>query len=366
MATVTLSNIEKRFAARGERTPKRPPSAESKSASFGLGPVNLTLPSGRTTVLLGPSGCGKSTLLKIVAGLVRPDGGQVFVGGEDVTRLPARDRRVGMVFQTFALYPNFTVEKNILAYFFFRGKTPKDEQARRIYQRTSDLMGVDIAHLLGRKPKGLSPGEQQRVALARCITRNPALFLLDEPFSNLDPNLRDKYRVNLKRLLSEFRITTLYVTHDQTEALLLADVVALMDVGKIAQVGSYRELYRLPRNLFVANFLNPEPLTPALNVLDGELVGGALSRGLGGKLVGVRPEDLSLEPGPEFSVEATVTERLDLPTKPVTLLSGRVGDAPFHAAIAHPDRVLPERLRFYFSSCHVFDRATGTTLESYE
>lgn len=359
MATVTLQNISKRFGRRDAAvlTPGQ------RSSSFHLADINLTVPNGLTTVLLGPSGCGKTTLLRIVAGLVSPDKGKVYFGDKDVTTLPPRERRLGMVFQTYALYPHFTAKKNILAHFFFKGKTPElDEEAREKYQRTSDLMGVDIAYLLDRKPKGLSPGEQQRVALARCITRDPNLFLLDEPFSSLDQTLREKYRANLKRLLNEFRITTLYVTHDQQEALLLADYVAIMDVGEIVQTGTYRELYQSPKNVFVASFLNPDPLTPALNLLDGERV-DAKFRGM---QLGVRPEDVTLSAEREpFGVELKVTERLDLPTKPLTLLTGEVGGAIFHASVAHPDRLLPEYVWVHLEKFQVFDKATGRRLEAY-
>ena len=362
MATVTLEQISKTFGKRTSLPISLRPETKAGSRPFGLHDISLTLPSGQTTVILGPSGCGKTTLLRIIAGLVTPDSGRVYFGSEDVTAKPPRERRLGMVFQDFALYPHFTAKRNILAHFFFKGKTPElDEEAREKYRRTSDLMGVDIAYLLERKPNNLSKGEQQRVALARCITRDPALFLLDEPFSSLDQGLREKYRVNLKRLLSEFHVTTVYVTHDQQEALLLADRIVVMDVGHIVQVGNYRELYQFPKNRFVANFLNPDPLTPALNVVDGSLV----SQRYSGKQLGVRPEDVTLVgSGTENSVAVTLTERLDLPTKPVTLLTGHVNDRPFHASIPHPDGLLPEQVWFRLEKFHVFDQ-DGVTLESY-
>ena len=367
MATVTLEQISKTFGKRELLPVPLPSEPTSRLTAFGLHDISLSLPNGQTTVILGPSGCGKTTLLRIIAGLVNPDSGRVFFGSEDVTAQPPRERKLGMVFQDFALYPHFTAKKNILAHFLFRGKlfqgkSPElDEEAREKYQRTSDLMGVDIAYLLERKPNNLSKGEQQRVALARCITRDPALFLLDEPFSSLDQGLREKYRVNLKRLLSEFHVTTVYVTHDQQEALLLADRIVLMDVGHIVQVGNYRELYQAPKNLFVANFLNPDPLTPALNVVDGALV----SQRYGGRQLGVRPEDVTLVAnGTENSVAVTLTERLDLPTKPLTLLTGHVDGNPFHASIPHPDGLLPEQVWFRLEKFHVFD-TEGMTLESY-
>jgi len=359
MATITLENVTKRFGKRRTAAVE----GGGRSSSFHLEDINLTIPNGLTTVILGPSGCGKTTLLRLVAGLVSPDEGKIYFGSQDMTKLPPRERRLGMVFQDYALYPHFTAKKNILAHFFFKGKTPEiDEEAREKYQRTSDLMGVDIAYLLDRKPKGLSTGERQRVALARCITRDPSLFLLDEPFSSLDQALREKYRTNLKRLLNEFRITTLYVTHDQQEALLLGDSIAIMDVGEIVQVGTYRELYQSPKNIFVAGFLNPDPLTPALNVVDGERVDPRFE----GMQLGVRPEDVRLsEERKAFGVELRVKERLDLPTKPQTLLTGEVGGEPFHASVEHPNKLLPEYVWVHFETFQVFDKATGRKLESY-
>jgi multiple sugar transport system ATP-binding protein len=161
-----------------------------------------------------------------------------------------------MVFQGYALYP-FTARRNILSHFLFRKRTPQlDEIAREKYRRTCELLGVDIEYLADRDTRNLSGGEKQRVALGRCITRDPRLFLLDEPFSNLDAQLREKYRFGLKKLLRELEITTIYVTHDQQEALILADLLAVMNVGTIEQVGTPERIYSLPNSLFVAEFLN--------------------------------------------------------------------------------------------------------------
>src|SRR5262249_19650520 len=179
-------------------------------------------------------------------------------------QVPPADRRIGMVFQNYALYPHMTSRRNVLAYFLFRKKTPEmDALARRKYERTSELMGVELEHLLDRHPPTLSGGEKQRVALGRCIPRDPAVFLLDEPFSNLDQALREKYRVNLKVLLRQFGITTVYVTHDHVEALILADRLAVMSRGRIEQIGTYQEIYERPRNAFVAGFLNRPAGSPA-------------------------------------------------------------------------------------------------------
>src|SRR5262245_14770546 len=205
-------------------------------ATFAIRDITLNVHDGQTMVVLGPSGCGKTTLLKLIAGLIAPEVGSVRYNGMDMKELPPGERRIGMVFQNYALYPHITTRWNILSYFLFRKKTPAlNAEARARFERTSNLMGVELADLYDRKPTTLSGGEKQRVALGRCITRNAAVFLVDEPFANLDQALREKYRVNLKRLLREFDITTVYVTHDHHEALLLADVLAIMERGRIAQ-----------------------------------------------------------------------------------------------------------------------------------
>ncbi len=198
-----------------------------------------------------------------------------------------------MVFQNYALYPHFTSKTNVLSYFLFRKKTPElNALAAAKYQRTSELMGVELAHLLDRKPTTLSGGEKQRVALGRCITRDATLFLVDEPFANLDQALREKYRVNLKILLRQFDITTVYVTHDHHEALILADLVAVMDRGTIEQIGTYQSIYNHPRNVFVAGFLNLHMGTPPINLLDARHL--PEWQRLGDVWAGVRPEDVEI------------------------------------------------------------------------
>jgi len=234
-----------------------PPGAITRGSTFSIQNLTLRVPDGKVMVVLGPSGCGKTTLLKIIAGLIPPDSGDVRYDDVDVRDVRPGDRRVGMVFQNYALYPHVTARTNVLAYFLFRKKTPElSAMARAQYQRTSELMGVELAYLLDRKPPTLSGGEKQRVALGRCITREAALFLVDEPFANLDQALREKYRVNLKILLRQFNITTVYVTHDHHEALILADLVAVMSRGRIEQVGTPQEIYDQPKNVFVAGFLS--------------------------------------------------------------------------------------------------------------
>ncbi|MCA9836406.1 MAG: ABC transporter ATP-binding protein [Trueperaceae bacterium] len=349
MATIVLEHISKSFNREGSLFEKQAVLAD----------INLTLPNGRVSVILGPSGCGKTTLLKIVAGLVRADQGEIYFSGQAMSTVPPKERRLGMVFQDFALYPNWYVKDNILSYFKFRPKTQElSQEAEEKYARTSELMGVELGYLLDRKPKNLSPGEKQRVAMARCITRDPVLFLLDEPFSHLDQHLREKYRTNLKRLLHEFKITTLYVTHDQNEALILADDIVMMRAGKVEQVGSYNDLHYKPRNLFVASFLNPNPIAPALNVLKGEW----LAPDFAGKLIGIRPQDLSLEPeGCRYGLELNLNSRYDLPALPMTLLTTEFQGETIYAYVPHPNRQVPERLRLGISKFMIFNAQTELT-----
>ena len=244
--------------------------SEAGKGSFNIRDVTLRVPDGHTMVVLGPSGCGKTTLLKLIAGLLTPDSGYVLYNDVDMKDVPPGKRRIGMVFQNYALYPHVTSRTNVLSYYLFRKKTPAlDALARAKFERTSELMGVELAYLLDRKPTTLSGGEKQRVALGRCITRDAAVFLVDEPFANLDQALREKYRVNLKRLLESSSITTVYVTHDHHEALLLADMLAIMERGQLEQVGTPQEIYEAPKTAFVAGFLNMHTGAPPISLIDG-------------------------------------------------------------------------------------------------
>jgi multiple sugar transport system ATP-binding protein len=336
-------------------------------ATFAIRGLTLRVPDGQTLVVLGPSGCGKTTLLKIVAGLIPPDAGEVLYDGVDVRALPPGARRIGMVFQSYALYPHLASRDNVLSYFRFRRKTPElDALQKAKYQRTSELMGVELAQLLDRKPATLSGGEKQRVALGRCITRDAEIFLVDEPFASLDQALREKYRVNLKLLLKQFGITTVYVTHDHNEALILGDRLAIMNRGHIEQVGSVQEIYDHPRNLFVAGFLNLHVGTPPLSLVDARHLPGGAS--LGDAQVGVRPEDVQVsatarEPG----VRGIVTGTLSLPMTRTTVVIVRVGDDEVHA---HADAGTPVRtgdaVCLGFLRYHVFDRSSGVRLRSHQ
>ncbi len=225
--------------------------------------IDLEIPEGALVVVVGPSGCGKSTLLRLVAGLEEASEGAIEIAGRDVTHLPPAERRIAMVFQSYALYPHMSVYDNMA----FGLKLARHDKAK-IRERIEDAARLlQIEHLLARKPRELSGGQRQRVAMGRALVREPAVFLFDEPLSNLDAALRVGMRLEIARLQRQLGATMLYVTHDQTEAMTLAQTIVVMRDGRIEQVGAPLELYRRPRNLFVAGFLG----TPKMNVLPAEV-----------------------------------------------------------------------------------------------
>ncbi len=238
--------------------PGSPPRRDGRL--WALDGVDLVVGGGETMALLGPSGSGKSTLLRVAAGLIkleRPNSGRVLFRGDEWTHVSPRDRRVGLVFQNYALYPHMEGQGNLG--FFFRMHKREMEINNRV-EETSRVMGVGFDQLLERKPKTLSGGEQQRVAVGRALVRDPTILLFDEPLSNLDAKLRVRTRVEIKRLLSRFKITALYVTHDQTEAQVFGDRIGVMRAGKIEQIGTYREIYDNPATTFVASFVGMPPM----------------------------------------------------------------------------------------------------------
>jgi multiple sugar transport system ATP-binding protein len=250
MANVRLHQIARRF-----------------SAVAAVENISFEVPDGEFWVLVGPSGCGKSTILRMIAGLDFPTSGEIYIGDQNVNDRPARDRDVAMVFQNYALYPHMTVAENLA----FGLKMRRTEPAK-IQQRVATVAeALELSHLLTRKPKQLSGGQQQRVALGRAIARQPQVFLLDEPLSNLDAQLRDDTRVELKRLHQQVGITTLYVTHDQTEAMTLADQIVVLSQGRIQQIGTPQQIYQAPANRMVASFLG----NPAMNLLHSTYQNGA-------------------------------------------------------------------------------------------
>jgi multiple sugar transport system ATP-binding protein len=283
MAEIVLQEVGKRFA----------------DGTEALAPTSLTIADGELFVLVGPSGCGKSTLLKIIVGLEQPSAGRVLVGGEDVTRCDPKDRNMAMVFQSYALYPHMSVRENMAFPLRLAGMDQADI-VRRVEEAAAIL---ELGELLERKPAALSGGQRQRVAMGRAIVRQPAAFLLDEPLSNLDAKLRVQMRNELSWLQRRLGTTTVYVTHDQTEALTLGERIAVLRKGVIQQVGSPRDLYQRPANLFVAGFVG----SPAMNLLpaaiDGErlilpmielplphLLRGARAHGRREVIAGIRPE----------------------------------------------------------------------------
>jgi ABC-type sugar transport system ATPase subunit len=224
-----------------------------------LDDLSLTILPGETLSVVGPSGCGKSTLLRVVAGLIEPDTGEVYFDGRLMNGQPPRTRQIGMVFQHYALYPHMVAQEN-LGFFWRLRRKPQPEISAKVRQ-TAQILGVGFEALLGRFPRHLSGGEQQRVAVGRCIVREPSVFLLDEPFSNLDAHLRERSRRELKKLLMAFAVTTVFVTHDQHEAIAMGDRIAVMRDGKIVQVGPLREMYEDPYDSFVAGFLGDPPIS---------------------------------------------------------------------------------------------------------
>ncbi|MEL6426753.1 MAG: ABC transporter ATP-binding protein [Pseudomonadota bacterium] len=261
-------------------------------------PLDLTIDDGEFTVFVGPSGCGKSTLLRLIAGLEDVSGGDIEIDGTPATEVPPARRGLAMVFQSYALYPHMTVRKNI-AFPLRMAKLDKAEQDRRVEQAAAVL---NLTDYLDRRPGQLSGGQRQRVAIGRAIVREPAAFLFDEPLSNLDAALRVGMRLEISELHKRLSTTMIYVTHDQVEAMTMADKIVVLRAGHIEQVGSPLELYRTPRNLFVAGFIG----SPTMN-----LIGGAEAAKHGAATIGVRPEHITVsDSGGEWSGVVGVSEHL--------------------------------------------------------
>ena len=246
-------------------------------------PLNLDINDGEFVVFVGPSGCGKSTLLRLIAGLEDTSGGRILIDGKDATDTPPAKRGLAMVFQSYALYPHMSVRKNI-AFPMRMAGVPQDEQDRRI---TAAAKALNLTDYLDRKPGQLSGGQRQRVAIGRAIVREPAAFLFDEPLSNLDAALRVGMRLEISELHNRLKTTMIYVTHDQVEAMTMADKIVVLRAGNIEQVGSPMELYRAPRNLFVAGFIG----SPKMNLIDG-----AAAAEYGAHTIGIRPEHIAVSP----------------------------------------------------------------------
>jgi len=325
--------------------------------------VSVDIADSEFVVLVGPSGCGKSTLLRMLAGLENITSGEIAIGGRVVNTVPPKDRDVAMVFQNYALYPHMTVFDN-MAFSLKLARAPKAIMEMEV-ARAAQILGLE--QLLHRYPRQLSGGQRQRVAMGRAIVRNPQVFLFDEPLSNLDAKLRVQMRSEIKALHQRLKVTTVYVTHDQIEAMTMADKIVVMNSGVVEQAGPPLELYDRPANIFVAGFIG----SPAMNMLQGTIANGSLSTADGTQWVlpakgnghqgpaiyGIRPEHLRLDPE---GVKAKV--QVVEPTGSETQVLLRVGDQPLVAAFrervsALPGEILPvspDR-----ALIHLFDRESG-------
>ena len=344
--------------------------------SFGtthvLRDISFTVEDGEFVVLVGPSGCGKSTILRCIAGLEQPTEGSIRIGNRDVTNVPARDRDIAMVFQSYALYPHMSVFEN-MAFGLKMRKAPKHEIDQRV-REAADFLGLN--DLLSRKPKQLSGGQRQRVALGRALVRKPQAFLLDEPLSNLDAKLRTHTRTELARLHKQLNATMVYVTHDQVEAMTLGQRIVVLKDGIVQQVDTPLKAYQQPANRFVAGFIG----SPAMNFLDGKMIGRDLSvNGLqfplpsalkvsaqqNGIVLGLRPEEIHIGPVPANHVGFETLVDVVEPLGNEILIYGKLGDTRLVIRAAPSAAVKPDdRLSVFFNPAHAhyFDGATDAAL----
>jgi multiple sugar transport system ATP-binding protein len=330
-------------------------------------------------VLVGPSGCGKSTALRMIAGLEEITGGTIEIGGRVVNDVPPKDRDIAMVFQSYALYPHMTVRENMEFGLKIR-KTPREEMNRRVME-AAQILG--ITEFLDRKPKQLSGGQRQRVALGRAIVRKPAVFLFDEPLSNLDAKLRVQTRAEISRLQKSLQTTTVYVTHDQIEAMTMGDRIAVMKLGELQQVGSPLEVYDRPSNLFVASFIGTPPMNfvPATISADGTSVAAAgfampvpeafrdaAAAHKGQKVVlGLRPENIREAPRDPGDRVVSIVAKVEFvePLGHEVIVHGRVGDDLLVAKVEpHRAPVMGDEVRLVIEvdACHLFDTTTEKRL----
>jgi len=333
--------------------------------------IDLEIEAGEFLILVGPSGCGKSTLLSMIAGLDSPTSGEIWIGSRDVTSLPSKDRDIAMVFQSYALYPNMTVAQNIAFGLEIR-KVPKAQRQAAV-DRVAQML--QIGHLLARKPGQLSGGQRQRVAMGRALARDPKLFLFDEPLSNLDAKLRVEMRAEIKQLHQRTRTTTVYVTHDQVEAMTLGDRIAVMKDGLVQQFGTPADIYGRPANRFVAEFIG----SPAMNLITVEKQGAgvavngrnlplnpALLRALAlhtssTYVYGLRPENIRFTqaglPGELTMIEPTGPETYATVQTAVGLMTVRVPGL-LNAAVGHA-----VHLDWHEDDIHLFDNASGARIQ---
>ncbi len=350
MASVTIANVRKAFGT-----------------TEVLHGVSVDIADGEFVILVGPSGCGKSTLLRLIAGLENITRGEIMIGGRVVNDVAPKARDIAMVFQNYALYPHMTVRDN-MAFSLSLARAPKQAMDAQV-QRAAEILG--LSELLHRYPRQLSGGQRQRVAMGRAIVRNPQVFLFDEPLSNLDAKLRVQMRAEIKELHQRLETTTVYVTHDQIEAMTMADKIVVMNGGNVEQIGAPLELYDRPNNRFVAGFIG----SPAMNFLAGRIEGGAFhaadgvvlplpvrSNSAEGRSVtyGVRPEHFMLR---DDGVPATVN--VIEPTGSETQVMARLGGAPIVCAFRERVSARPgETIRIAPDPAlvHLFDEETGQRL----
>jgi sn-glycerol 3-phosphate transport system ATP-binding protein len=350
MASITLDRVGKTYAGGG---------------AAAVQDVSIEIADGEFLVLVGPSGCGKSTLLRMVAGLETVTSGTIRIGARVVNEVEPADRDIAMVFQNYALYPHMTVRQN-LAYGLTNRRTPRAEIDRRVAEAAAIL---EIGPYLDRKPRQLSGGQRQRVAMGRALVREPAAFLFDEPLSNLDAKLRVSMRGEIRQLQKRLATTSIYVTHDQVEAMTLADRLVVLNAGRVEQIGRPIDVYRRPASTFVAAFIG----APAMNLLSGVAEGGTVrlrevtlpvaQRVAGPVTVGVRPEDLRLAAsGTDGALPIRVSYVEEL--GPMRLVHGRVADEPVTMVWPSGDEV-PEVLHAApaLQALHLFDGATGRRLD---
>ena len=350
MATLELQNVRKSFG--------------STDVIHG---VDVEIADGEFIVIVGPSGCGKSTLLRMVAGLETVTSGDVLIDGEHVNDKEPMDRDIAMVFQNYALYPHMSVRQNMGYGLKIRGVSKESIEAK--VAEAARLL--ELEELLDRKPRQLSGGQRQRVAMGRAIVREPSVFLFDEPLSNLDAKLRVQMRLEIRELQSKLGVTSLYVTHDQVEAMTMADRMIVMNEGVTEQVGTPLEVYESPQTLFAAQFIG----SPAMNIFDAKISGGRIMFGdaivgtsdvrEGDVKLGIRPEHLM----PDIQGGLEVSLQMAEPLGANTLLHGRVegSDLPITVSLAGVHRIEAGQARKGFSvnpdHIHLFDPVTGKRLE---
>ncbi|XDB00027.1 sn-glycerol-3-phosphate import ATP-binding protein UgpC [Sulfitobacter sp. LCG007] len=351
MATVDLQDVKKRFGP--------------NEVIHG---VSVDIADGEFIVIVGPSGCGKSTLLRMVAGLETVSEGEIRIGGRRVNDVEPMDRDIAMVFQNYALYPHMSVRQN-MGYGLKIAGLPKTEIERKVQEAATLLQLTDY---LDRRPKALSGGQRQRVAMGRAIVREPSVFLFDEPLSNLDAKLRVQMRIEIRELQAKLGVTALYVTHDQVEAMTMADRMIVMNAGVAEQIGTPLEVYERPRTLFAAQFIG----SPSMNILDGVADDGVVTLGNGARLslgtshrgpvkLGIRPEHLTLDPNGPVEVDLHLSE----PLGANTLLHGRLSGTPepvtvslpgVHRIEGHGSRL---RLSTPSENLHLFDPGSSARLD---